>query len=165
MGSPPHTRGQVRLDLPCASDVRITPAHAGTSAACARTMRSSEDHPRTRGDKKNRRLFGLLYRGSPPHTRGQDFQPSRTMAICRITPAHAGTRHPLGAASRLSRDHPRTRGDKTFFDFAIFFIIGSPPHTRGQGIASPSKVFAERITPAHAGTRLKKSRKSATFQT
>ncbi len=29
---------------------------------------------------------------------------------------------------------------------------GSPPHTRGQGIASPSKVFAERITPAHAGT-------------
>ena len=53
VGSPPHTRGQVLDFSPFRIDLRITPAHAGTSdRTCARRQRV-EDHPRTRGDKRS----------------------------------------------------------------------------------------------------------------
>ena len=54
-GSPPHTRGKaVRHDeiYPLA---RITPAHAGKSGLASVAGGIAEDHPRTRGEKRQRK--------------------------------------------------------------------------------------------------------------
>ena len=71
----------------------------------------------------------------------------------RITPAHAGTRSHFPPTARSARDHPRTRGDKDFTKSIHQNPVGSPPHTRGQGVGRREDHGGGRITPAHAGTR------------
>ena len=49
-GSPPHTRGlPLYLDKDL-KNLRITPAHAGTTSKTTGIILSVQDHPRTRGD-------------------------------------------------------------------------------------------------------------------
>ena len=111
-----------------------------------------QDHPRTRGEKeptrtgrsithritpahagKSIRREQIRYRsmGSPPHTRGKVLVSVIALAGTRITPAHAGKRRLGFPVFPLRKDHPRTRGEKSFpFDFYS---------------------FSSGITPAHAG--------------
>ena len=50
-GSPPHTRGKAVRHDEINPLARITPAHAGKSMIYCVTIKSKEDHPRTRGEK------------------------------------------------------------------------------------------------------------------
>ena len=70
-----------------------------------------EDHPRIRGD--NFPFFALLrlYKGSPPHTRGQQTLLFNPLDSPGITPAYAGTTASESPGSLAMRDHPRIRGD------------------------------------------------------
>ena len=52
IGSPPHTRGKGKLQIPEFPLYGITPAHAGKRAKSQRIPRHIEDHPRTRGEKR-----------------------------------------------------------------------------------------------------------------
>ena len=70
---------------------RITPAHAGTSLALLSRLVSPKDHPRTRGDKNRYIPYQQIFKGSPPHTRGQAFRRTECKTFPGITPAHAGT--------------------------------------------------------------------------
>ena len=152
-GSPPHTRGQGQACEDGMAEVRITPAHAGTRKRRTRIIPRSEDHPRTRGDKWANSIISSIEIGSPPHTRGQGSRAGKRLWWMRITPAHAGTSWPLCWAARLSRDHPRTRGDKAGDGSPQRSGVGSPPHTRGQDLKHSTPEVTLRITPAHAGTR------------
>ena len=73
-GSPPHTRGKEDDRESHHFPSGITPAYAGKSNRFHADMADSWDHPRIRGEKRphiqplNRPL------GSPPHTRGKDFE-------------------------------------------------------------------------------------------
>ena len=89
---------------------------------------------------------------SPPHTRGQGHGHNCRIYKTRITPAHAGTSRASPAGKPGHEDHPRTRGDKPVRCFRQQSLIGSPPHTRGQGARYLSESAHTRITPAHAGT-------------
>ena len=89
--------------------------------------------------------------GSPPHTRGKGGSFAHAINVGRITPAHAGKSLQLRQKARLSRDHPRTRGEKSLCETAILFYQGSPPHTRGKDNPNKTRVPSFRITPAHAG--------------
>ena len=131
-GSPPHTRGQALAAAGTSRKSRITPAHAGTSSCASICFVSTA--------------------GSPPHTRGQAEFWLHWQAFGRITPAHAGTSFSKALAIRASRDHPRTRGDKS--DRLDYGAVekGSPPHTRGQDETGKSSPGWGGITPAHAGT-------------
>ena len=151
-GSPPHTRGQVPSVLLSEYIYRITPAHAGTRLRSANPVALAADHPRTRGDKSRKRDCSMALAGSPPHTRGQAEGIFRNKIMQRITPAHAGTRLCQSAATARQKDHPRTRGDKSFRMPGCTCTRGSPPHTRGQVILDGKKKPVYRITPAHAGT-------------
>ena len=72
-GSPPHTRGQRLTVVQDVEEVGITPAYAGTTAYPLHYRRQSWDHPRIRGDNRERQKKKQPEKGSPPHTRGQRF--------------------------------------------------------------------------------------------
>ena len=90
IGSPPHTRGKAMVIKRPPKDTGITPAHAGKRSGVSRLCPKRWDHPRTRGEKRNRYLSSDPREGSPPHTRGKGrFHMARYLRR-RITPAHAG---------------------------------------------------------------------------
>ncbi len=110
-GSPPHTRGQHPEDLEFLPTCRITPAYAGTTSYAWIVALGFEDHPRIRGDNSYAADFDAEIEGSPPHTRGQRINSSVIKHVDGITPAYAGTTaYPLHYR-RQSWDHPRIRGD------------------------------------------------------
>ena len=69
----------------------------------------------------------------------------------RITPAHAGKSTIFCILILHSGDHPRTRGEKAFFNFSRSPSLTSPPHTRGKGTYAHERNEQIGITPAHAG--------------
>ena len=101
---------------------------------CSGTM----DHPRTCGEKLICVHFALYLSGSPPHMRGK---------VRAAFPA-----------SITIWDHPRTCGEKQNNNGKITAIRGSPPHMRGKARLISGDHVTDRITPAHAGKRLKRSR-------
>ena len=136
----------------------ITPAHAGkrvflTSLAIMRT-----DHPRTCGEKKTPKNIMKNSEGSPPHMRGKERGSTSRQRRKGITPAHAGKRVFLTSLAIMRTDHPRTCGEKKTPKNIMKNSEGSPPHMRGKEWWQKSASCPMRITPAHAGKRLKRSR-------
>ena len=130
-GSPPHTRGKGQSGNNPLDDRGITPAHAGKSPFSASPRTPLRDHPRTRGEKQSSQTGEASNGGSPPHTRGKVELYVYSRDMTRITPAHAGKRHFALRRCCRRRDHPRTRGEKSF--------------------TFPPSVVNGGITPAHAG--------------
>ena len=69
-GSPPHTRGAVRVDILVQDTGGITPAYAGSSLCFFVYNPGCWDHPRIRGEQFLSMALGGRIKGSPPHTRG-----------------------------------------------------------------------------------------------
>ena len=151
-GSPPLTRGQRKRARAMCQVVRITPAHAGTTAWYPGSRCSPRDHPRSRGDNTLSAIPEFLVLGSPPLTRGQHHARTSYSASTRITPAHAGTTHAMFSKSSRLKDHPRSRGDNSRVFPHPCREQGSPPLTRGQPGSLGRSVGRMGITPAHAGT-------------
>ena len=89
-GSPPPTRGTLPILLPILSQTGITPAYAGNTQPLACKHRTIRDHPRLRGEHRQRQHTTEQYRGSPPPTRGTLNCARIYSAHIRITPAYAG---------------------------------------------------------------------------
>ena len=151
LGSPPHTRGKDNNTVTKADSVRITPAHAGKSFRPLFGWGRAQDHPRTRGEKGSIQYWAETVVGSPPHTRGKEVALDNQLPGEGITPAHAGKSRTGKPSSRLTRDHPRTRGEKGFHACEFPLDVGSPPHTRGKVSMSINAWYSVGITPAHAG--------------
>ena len=79
-----------------------------------------------------------------------------TLAHCSkgITPAHAGKRGSLSQCACISRDHPRTCGEKVDEIVDTNEQVGSPPHMRGKEVQADGAPGDAGITPAHAGKSL-----------
>ena len=73
-GSPPHTRGKASLSNQRWPRFGITPAYAGKRPIREKRGRLHRDHPRIRGEKSMILASMRLVVGSPPHTRGKDFE-------------------------------------------------------------------------------------------
>ncbi len=156
-GSPPRMRGQAELLSLIVSSLRITPADAGTRDVSSFFTTPLEDHPRGCGDKCTCAGVILMVCGSPPRMRGQVQPGPHSQHSPRITPADAGTRYRLHPAMHPLPDHPRGCGDKLRFHGFIIIGSGSPPRMRGQeGVISAAGPWG-RITPADAGTRVRKA--------
>ena len=91
MGSPPHTREARGEYGTKKGDIRITPAHAGSTRSPLPSPSHVWDHPRTRGKHGKHDGIPAPVWGSPPHTR--EAQALLSYAVLRfgITPAHAGS--------------------------------------------------------------------------
>ena len=116
------------------------------------------DHPRTCGEKSPAFLPAPTALGSPPHMRGKAEGKAEIARTLRITPAHAGKSVFHGFCAVEIQDHPRTCGEKYRMMPPVTIMLGSPPHMRGKVEPSARLVGERRITPAHAGKRLKRSR-------
>ena len=136
----------------------ITPAHAGKRLLHRLLQDKSWDHPRTCGEKTPGFYADMAKAGSPPHMRGKVQGHPEQKGAGGITPAHAGkSTVPVHSASPL-QDHPRTCGEKKRSKRKHRNTTGSPPHMRGKEWWQKSASCPMRITPAHAGKRLKRSR-------
>ena len=77
------------------------------------------------------------------------------LPLKRITPAHAGKSLLHRVLFLVSGDHPRTCGEKDDVDSVKGDNEGSPPHMRGKVKRKACYTLMSRITPAHAGKRLR----------
>ena len=158
IGSPPHMRGKALLTQCRSAGVGITPAHAGKSRCGEAFEYYDKDHPRTCGEKNLPAWNNQTLLGSPPHMRGKVPHVPVAAFAERITPAHAGKRLPVFSGYIRSQDHPRTCGEKKSHTITSRVCLGSPPHMRGKDQRAVRQAHGSRITPAHAGKRLKRSR-------
>ena len=93
--------------------------------------------------------------------RGKVFIVVKALSAAGITPAHAGKSFWKHIHVNQGQDHPRTCGEKADMSLDSIYTTGSPPHMRGKGISKKTTIKSKRITPAHAGKRLKESLKTA----
>ena len=105
-------RGKVNGVFQHGNAVGITPAHAGKSVHFSSSFTPTQDHPRTCGEKKEKKDNTADAVGSPPHMRGKVPASEMLLYLARITPAHAGKRSRSHQAGLLFWDHPRTCGEK-----------------------------------------------------
>ena len=97
-------------------------------------------------------------KGSPPHMRGKASEGAFLSPWCGITPAHAGKSKRSNGKLEQRKDHPRTCGEKPSRQLTGARAMGSPPHMRGKERRFRQSQARQRITPAHAGKRQKRSR-------
>ena len=75
----------------------------------------------------------------------------------RITPAYAGSSAKQAKAAGVVEDHPRIRGEQCLLMGNLRLTAGSPPHTRGAVGPNDYVDTEERITPAYAGSRVRRT--------
>ena len=153
-GSPPLTRGKVKLQHFDGTMLRITPAYAGKSQLPECLRIAIKDHPRLRGEKSGSIAAIMSGLGSPPLTRGKEKQRNANSRTVRITPAYAGKSFSVFDSTPTSWDHPRLRGEKRLQTQTSRLIEGSPPLTRGKAVYGKAGTVSTGITPAYAGKRL-----------
>ncbi len=112
-GSPPLARGKGSGKSWLDYAVGITPACAGKSFGSQFQIPIFRDHPRLRGEKLAVVAVVAAIVGSPPLARGKVPIEDENGKGEGITPACAGKRQSLSLFWRVTRDHPRLRGEKT----------------------------------------------------
>ncbi len=139
VGSSPRARGALVMNCRAWYRQRIIPACGGSSprargARCGPTSRTAhrEDHPRVRGEHRERRGSG----GLPG----------------RIIPACAGSTRASADARSPGSDHPRVRGEHRWGGWICRPPSGSSPRARGAPNAPAGLVMTGRIIPACAGS-------------
>ena len=151
MGSSPLTRGKHGL-LVHAGHVRgLIPAHAGKTIFCALFFGRIRAHPRSRGENASERRRSPVYRGSSPLTRGKPGVCSSRATNSGLIPAHAGKTETPSAVARLSKAHPRSRGENSVHAATALMAEGSSPLTRGKPATSGLPHSPHGLIPAHAG--------------
>ena len=157
-------RGKEIIRVTRPLQTRITPAHAGKRVLRKLPMLGIEDHPRACGEKQTFDFAFVEEHGSPPRMRGKGTAVTAADWASRITPAHAGKSNLQKTRDIATQDHPRACGEKTWMTQTKPNILGSPPRMRGKGIFNFFCPLSMRITPAHAGKRLKRSRITDCFR-
>ena len=131
LGSPPRMRGTVLRPGNVCVTCRITPAHAGNSAATGSWCRYLRDHPRACGEQYPLFDFTVVLVGSPPRMRGTALIFDGIKGKLRITPAHAGNSGKAWHHLHGRRDHPRACGEQGRRRCRATGWLGSPPRMRG----------------------------------
>ena len=149
----PRIRGEhSSKDSGTASKAGIIPAYAGSTRPTSPPRYRQKDHPRIRGEHCWRLLAAPTACGSSPHTRGALRQGFRGLERAGIIPAYAGSTPGCRTRPRISRDHPRIRGEHADGRTGFAIMRGSSPHTRGARPSHLNLAMASRIIPAYAGS-------------
>ena len=158
-GSSPLTRGK-RTRRPRPRVARgLIPAHAGKTLACSCNRRSSQAHPRSRGENLCGAPLWAVGLGSSPLTRGKLSGLLRGGFAVGLIPAHAGktpTREPRTSEPEA---HPRSRGENGEKWDTATPTGGSSPLTRGKLLKRREGQIEQRLIPAHAGKTPRIARK------
>ena len=89
-GSTPLTRGKLVPDIATENVTGLIPAHAGKTKSPMPPSRTTEAHPRSRGENALTMSVSGSLTGSSPLTRGKRVGIDGDRAVLRLIPAHAG---------------------------------------------------------------------------
>ena len=159
-GSPPRMRGKGSADVRTGQRTGITPAYAGKSPPAERSGPIRWDHPRVCGEKMDAATIQSGNAGSPPRMRGKDRRAVQGGIPAGITPAYAGKSPVVRERFLPAQDHPRVCGEKRSAGLGGRDGLGSPPRMRGKDRKDTDDAGIERITPAYAGKRKFKPKKT-----
>ena len=150
-GSSPHVRGTG--DRPRSRDRarRFIPARAGNGGALRRSSDLSPVHPRTCGERFERRDLTLNRCGSSPHVRGTGHITALYASGNWFIPARAGNGQCFSLNSEKVSVHPRTCGERCEERRERDACRGSSPHVRGTALEDLTDVARARFIPARAG--------------
>ena len=150
-GSSPLTRGKRHEPREGRAGRGLIPAHAGKTRSRLGAVTSSRAHPRSRGENFPARTSTYLPAGSSPLTRGKRQSVACNTGTSGLIPAHAGKTRHTALLKRLTRAHPRSRGENIDREVRKMITSGSSPLTRGKlGPGGPS-CRGSGLIPAHAG--------------
>ena len=99
--------------------------------------------------------------GSSPHTRGAPRKEGLDEVPVGIIPAYAGSTASRSSSRRLTRDHPRIRGEHPSGTSVETWYRGSSPHTRGALAGAVAEGPGDGIIPAYAGSTPSRPRRAA----
>ena len=150
-GSSPRMRGKHERWISGGNNNRIIPAHAGQTWSSVCRLVSTSDHPRACGANEHKSQHSSGTDGSSPRMRGKRVGHSRSLAINRIIPAHAGQTHFVYLFLVVGEDHPRACGANSNGTQIGDVVMGSSPRMRGKRTSSWCGSHRGRIIPAHAG--------------
>ena len=134
-GSSPLTRGKLGAVVDELIDGRLIPAHAGKTSSKSRGTSKRRAHPRSRGENVALAEGVGPAMGSSPLTRGKPLLEDAADTGERLIPAHAGKTKRITYLKRLTRAHPRSRGENWRALMISAGDIGSSPLTRGKRLA------------------------------
>ena len=151
-GSSPRARGAPRPPRLPGTGAGIIPACAGSTGTGGRSLVSTGDHPRVRGEHGVCEDFATCALGSSPRARGARQRRHLLHGCAGIIPACAGSTWCFRRSHRVGGDHPRVRGEHPYRDLADLVPVGSSPRARGAPTGEPYLDRAVRIIPACAGS-------------
>ena len=151
-GSSPLTRGAPLLSALDHGDLRLIPAHAGSTQSIGSSPRFSRAHPRSRGEHSAATSASRTLPGSSPLTRGAPGTSPRFVTVTGLIPAHAGST-PINLPHACpSWAHPRSRGEHGAIAARGGYFGGSSPLTRGAQARVGQSAGNGGLIPAHAGS-------------
>ena len=110
-GSSPLTRGKHLAQLAGHFRPGLIPAHAGKTYSRSKLDTRRPAHPRSRGENNVATWMSGTLQGSSPLTRGKRPHGRARSPRAGLIPAHAGKTLCAAASVRLTRAHPRSRGE------------------------------------------------------
>ena len=150
-GSSPLTRGAQQSAEEPPEEIRLIPAHAGSTGW--RELRGilSAAHPRSRGEHRLTFTHMIPGLGSSPLTQGALIHCLSRRLHLRLIPAHAGSTNASRATTTEVSAHPRSRGEHRRGRIFRPCECGSSPLTRGARDGIRHGIPPWRLIPARAG--------------
>ena len=152
VGSSPLTRGRQCRTHGRTDQRGLIPAHAGSTCSLSSRLRWGAAHPRSRGVDCRDTAPAAGENGSSPLTRGRPLEPSVSVGVVGLIPAHAGSTASTRPTSYAATAHPRSRGVDACTADATAPQAGSSPLTRGRQPFLFDQWRSARLIPAHAGS-------------
>ena len=150
-GSSPLTRGKCSYGEAGSTWDGLIPAHAGKMSGSSPPPGCRRAHPRSRGENIAPCFHVSHDAGSSPLTRGKYPDPLPDGQNVGLIPAHAGKMKHITYLKRLTRAHPRSRGENTTLGPNCCPVSGSSPLTRGKLCVQRRAETFLGLIPAHAG--------------
>ncbi len=150
LGPPPHSRRALDPRQAAPRPQGTTPAFAESTHRDRRPRCSSRDHPRIRGEHVILGGDADVDQGPPPHSRRAPVGCVRGRGEEGTTPAFAESTASSATDRRMTRDHPRIRGEHNRALTNWLMRGGPPPHSRRAPSSSRGRRRGRRTTPAFA---------------
>ena len=153
-GSSPLARGTRSARWWTRSPTGLIPARAGNTVPVPSPHRRHGAHPRSRGEHSQSSSHLWHPWGSSPLARGTPADQILEQLPSGLIPARAGNTRTPRCRRRLSRAHPRSRGEHSLRLSACLPPLGSSPLARGTRLHRREHRCWLGLIPARAGNTI-----------
>ena len=151
LGSSPLARGTQPLPCPGRGTPGLIPARAGNTQPSPATSQPAGAHPRSRGEHARLGCHFCSSEGSSPLARGTRCLECGVLLVSGLIPARAGNTTASIIVPKISRAHPRSRGEHVPVVSHSPVWAGSSPLARGTRHIAHKRRQILGLIPARAG--------------